>query len=352
MIENYKTLNRTDRRPKTLYFGRVESRDDPEKRGRVKVRILNIHSFRGNLVPIDSLPWAEPIMSISGPGPSVHPPSIFNWVFVEFLDGDINYPFYFGQANAEIERLTSRNAELYSINSDRDIFSRHSEEDRKKLLKEIKEGPKDWIEEEGGTTEFNLATSPYARADIDDSPIQRSNDNKTHVCNVSLGIRMRIIQGSAGVRAAIEWFRKGLKSLMSSFRKSAFGQWLESGIKHINSLLKKIRRFLKFVNDSLLELAKLIRDLQTLIAWILSLPARLLAFLKNCIDQFLSDISSALSEGWGSVKNADGTETSFSAITETIRETVGIVEEAGKIVSTSQELEQQFKTIPETFAKV
>lgn len=40
------------------FFGKVEDREDPEKLGRVRVRVFGIHSDDAAKVPTDTLPWA------------------------------------------------------------------------------------------------------------------------------------------------------------------------------------------------------------------------------------------------------------------------------------------------------
>ena len=87
-----------------IYRGVVEDRNDPEKAGRVKVRVFGVHSERrekSNIegIPTDELPWAEPAMgliegSISGFGLwSV--PLQGSHVFVFFEAGHIMQPRYF-----------------------------------------------------------------------------------------------------------------------------------------------------------------------------------------------------------------------------------------------------------------
>lgn len=48
-----------------LYFGITESRDDPQKLGRVKVRISGVHTDNKVILPTSDLPWATPIQSVT-----------------------------------------------------------------------------------------------------------------------------------------------------------------------------------------------------------------------------------------------------------------------------------------------
>lgn len=75
------------------FFGKVEDRDDPEKVGRVRVRVFGIHSSDESLVPTDTLPWAAMSMdptsaSSAEVGQSPTGIAVGSMVWGFFLDGD------------------------------------------------------------------------------------------------------------------------------------------------------------------------------------------------------------------------------------------------------------------------
>jgi len=84
------------------WIGVVEDRKDPEKQGRVRVRIFGYHTDSRELLPTKSLPWALPIQPItsaatSGIGSSPLGPVEGTWVIGFFLDGeDCQQPAIFG----------------------------------------------------------------------------------------------------------------------------------------------------------------------------------------------------------------------------------------------------------------
>jgi hypothetical protein len=92
-----------------IYRGVVEDRDDPEKRGRVRLRVFGIHSESKEKndtsgIPTDELPWAEPALpifegSVSGFG-IFNVPVTGSHVFVFFEAGNHMYPRYFATAPA------------------------------------------------------------------------------------------------------------------------------------------------------------------------------------------------------------------------------------------------------------
>ena len=81
------------------YYGVVESRADPKQLGRVRVRVLGIHTEDKVLLPTSDLPWAAVIShdgANSGLGTS---PSFYvegTWVLVDFFDRDMQEPYVIG----------------------------------------------------------------------------------------------------------------------------------------------------------------------------------------------------------------------------------------------------------------
>jgi hypothetical protein len=84
------------------FVGKVEDIKDPEKNGRVKVRIFNVHSDNRAQLPTDRLPWARlmmPVTSASLNSIGVSPTGIEvdSTVIGFFLDSDeCNFPVVMG----------------------------------------------------------------------------------------------------------------------------------------------------------------------------------------------------------------------------------------------------------------
>jgi predicted chitinase len=84
------------------WIGVVEDRDDPEKIGRCRVRILGYHLDNKEVLPTGDLPWAVPMQSItsagiSGKGAAPVGPLEGSWVVGFFMDGkDKQQPMILG----------------------------------------------------------------------------------------------------------------------------------------------------------------------------------------------------------------------------------------------------------------
>jgi hypothetical protein len=90
-----------------IFKGVVEDNKDPEKRGRVRIRIIGLHTNIKETsdtagIPTSSLPWAEPVLStfegsISGYG-AWFVPVQGSHVYLFFENGNMMQPRYFGTA--------------------------------------------------------------------------------------------------------------------------------------------------------------------------------------------------------------------------------------------------------------
>jgi hypothetical protein len=85
-----------------LYYACVESRNDPDKLGRCRVRVVGVHTDNKTVLPVADLPWAQPIQPITsaamnGIGHTPMGPVEGTWVVVVFKDeGSFQEPLILG----------------------------------------------------------------------------------------------------------------------------------------------------------------------------------------------------------------------------------------------------------------
>jgi hypothetical protein len=103
-----------------FHMGVVEDRNDPLTLGRVRVRIVGVHTEDKSILPTDDLPWAyimQPVSSAatSGVGTSPVGPVPGTWVCVQFMDPDKQYPIVIGSLSGipQYEK-TAGGDELYN----------------------------------------------------------------------------------------------------------------------------------------------------------------------------------------------------------------------------------------------
>lgn len=87
-----------------IYIGVVEDRNDPQQMGRVRVRVLGVHSpDRINDVPINMLPWSmvmQPSNAMTGSSTSVAQLVEGTWVVVYFMDANYQECIVLGSISA------------------------------------------------------------------------------------------------------------------------------------------------------------------------------------------------------------------------------------------------------------
>jgi len=102
MQNNHKNIGFMGFETFVWFQGVVEDRIDPLKLGRVKVRVLGIHTDQKNKIPTEDLPWAYPIQPITSPamnglGTTPLGPVEGTWVVGFFRDGqNCQEPVIFG----------------------------------------------------------------------------------------------------------------------------------------------------------------------------------------------------------------------------------------------------------------
>ena len=211
------------------------------------------------------------------------------------------------------------------------------------------------------TTESRLSpVDPFAaaRANVTTNmasvnpAIIESNNNKIHSCDFSKETRMKILKKRESVMNAIKWLRDQIASLFSVESNSAVGQWVKAAVKQLTAILKATQKFLKFVNDVVLEIVKITAEIKKVIAYILSLPVQLLKLLQECLDHFFN----AIGESFLSSINVGSTNNSlnvtFTDINNLVTQAQSTFNTTLETVQTTTIVYTEIKSIEATFEKV
>jgi hypothetical protein len=298
------------------FYGIVEDRNDPLFLGRCRVRIMGLHNFNKNEVPTESLPWA---MTNNLPN-SISVPKENEWVTLSLIDGDTNYPV-----------ITGIIPGIILIES------------------EYPENSPTWPNGTEQQTIDQPNVSRLSRGDISRTPIEVSNNNKAHVCDVTYSMRLTALQNNVYIQSAIKAVRDKITSLINS--TSAFLQSLEVIFKQINAILREISSYLEVINGVLLEIAEVTKLLRQLVVWILSLPARLIGFLQECLTNFLSAIGNFASGIFGQVTSGVPGFSTVNEFVETVKLSSKVIENTKTTFSTAAQITTDVVIVKETFEK-
>jgi hypothetical protein len=182
------------------------------------------------------------------------------------------------------------------------------------------------------------------------SLIDRANKNREHVCDISPEIRRAIAFARLKFSQLISAIRAGIKRLIDALNLDPSGEfsktaelvkWVAEKIKYLSSLLSELLE----ARNELLEVARIIR---AFIDFILSLPAKLLALLQECLANFLDSVKTGISD-----LLRETTTTLSGGIDETgISDLVGSIESIYKDTQSVVEQTADLLTTPAQFAAV
>ena len=110
----------------SFYLGVVEDRFDPLKLGRVKVRIMGLHTHDKAILPTEDLPWAykiQPTTSGAMTGIGHSPVGVVEgtWVAIQFIDPDQQMPFVVGTFGGTPQSLTPPLESFELLNSETNV---------------------------------------------------------------------------------------------------------------------------------------------------------------------------------------------------------------------------------------
>ena len=150
-----------------------------------------------------------------------------------------------------------------------------------------------------GPTSGNPTIPALARGVLADTMIAFSNQNLSHVCDF-VGEMQKNIALKKFLKAVADKIREGVRAIMAALGVSDLtGQysWLIDQLKTATRWLKRIQ---KEILEPILDFEKyvlaFITNVRAIIQWILGLPAKFLALLRDCLNRLLLMIDNVFSD--------------------------------------------------------
>jgi len=261
------------------FKGVVEDRQDPLNLGRIRVRIIGVHNESKLLVPTESLPWASIILPTNG-SRTLSVPKEGEWVFGFFEDGSNSQkPIILGVVPGIVPPKVATDIGF------RDPRTQEEIEAAPKL-------PNGIVADISGEP----STPPLAREKVENTGVDVANNKRDHVCDIRqyiildnstvgvsfTGILKKIRDAIRAALAALGLDPSGVVSYIVSFLKSVARE-----VKRITTIVKENLEFLTRITDA-------ITKIKAMIAYILSLPAKLLALLRDCLSALTGSITEAI----------------------------------------------------------
>lgn len=149
---------------------------------------------------------------------------------------------------------------------------------------------------------------PIALSQVKDTSVDKANDNLAHVCDFVTDIQKNI-QFKKYAKAAAKYIRDAIRAVLRALGladPTGETSWLATTLK---AIAREVNRINKEILQPILDFEKYviayITKLREIITWILSLPAKFLALLQDCLARLIkligsvfTDIGAGLSEGF------------------------------------------------------
>ena len=178
-----------------------------------------------------------------------------------------------------------------------------------------------------------------SRGIVDGTSVGKTNSQLSHVCDFVLEMQKNI-QLKKFLKAVANQIREGIRAIMRLLGVTdATGQysWL---IDKLKSIARELKRIQKDIIQPIIDFEKYvlayITKLREIVQWILGLPARFLALLRDCLARVLQLIGSVFSDFFaelsGGGASSELTEL-VSAAKEVATEAYNTVNLAGQAVA-------------------
>ena len=143
---------------------------------------------------------------------------------------------------------------------------------------------------DGGTTFPSLSGGLIAN-----TAISVSNSNLAHVCDITGSMKYSIAWISLQVKELVESIRQAIQTLWQGSSSSPFGEGVSLIVTAIKNMVNQIQQLIQKAKEAQSAVQGYITQLQQLLAYIATIPARIATVLKDCISEATASISNAIS---------------------------------------------------------
>jgi hypothetical protein len=311
------------------WVGIVEDRDDPMKLGAVRARIVGIHSEDKSLVPTSSLPWAQVLQPSTG-AKTTSGPREGDWVFGFFQDGDY----------AQIPVVMGMFPGVESVQS-QTIY-------RQAVIRKGSSNvpvPAQFDRTVGEQTSYRMA-----RGVMEGTLVNATNQQLSAVCDIGGQVNWVVEHITGFFGLVVKAIRAGIRAALAAlgFEPSGLAAKIIQIAKTINSIATKILRTLEKITNGIATLLRVAREIRALIEYILSLPDKILKFLRDCLQKAIGQIAAGIAsiladpdgateyEGFGDFSALN------SELTELRRTATQIFSNVSQIVTAPAQLAEAF----------
>jgi hypothetical protein len=150
-----------------------------------------------------------------------------------------------------------------------------------------------------GPTSGNPTIPALARGVLADTMIAFSNKNLSHVCDFVDEMRKNVALKEF-LKAVADKLREGIRKIMAALGVSDLSGMLAKYVDQLKTATRWLKRIQKEILEPILDFQKYvlayITNIRAIIQWILGLPAKFLAVLRDCLTRLLLLVKNVFSD--------------------------------------------------------
>lgn len=277
------------------FTGVVEGREDPAMLGRMRVRIIGWHDDKKNLVPTESLPWAQVLMPVTGQR-QFSLPKEGEWVMGFFQDGrNGQMPVIMGVYPGIVpdKQTTIINQQGFGVNV--------SEPSATGAPSPVANTPGTPPAGVVGDVKSEPTIPRVARSEMKGTIINKLNDDLMKACEFKLDVKKNISLKKM-VKTQSDTIRDKIREVIRTLGLSDVTGAFSWALNEMISLARKVDAIRKQLLQPIIDFQKFIGEYVTqimeLIEWIQSLPAKLLQMLNSCLSSLMKAAKNLLTESF------------------------------------------------------
>lgn len=144
------------------------------------------------------------------------------------------------------------------------------------------------------TTAGNPTLPPAALSQITNTSIDKSNNNLTHVCDITGNLQYAVAWASLQIKELVQAVKNAVAALWQASVSSPFGDQIRNVIQTVQQKVSQIQQLIAKAQQVQTVITGYIQQLEQLIAYIASLPARIAQLLSGCLNSAQNSLASTI----------------------------------------------------------
>lgn len=183
-------------------------------------------------------------------------------------------------------------------------------------------------------------------ANVRETGLKKSNDTVVHVCNMPMIVMRAINMAGAMGGQIVMAIRKAIKEVLAALNINPSGNGIVSYLKKIANYIKDMTKFVKDITKFVNGLVIYVNMIKQLIQYILSLPAKLIEFFKDCLQQAYAELKKGYLDAISSVAGTgDSSSETIAAAKDVMNQTAELINASGVLVSTTASVAGSLTTL-------